>query len=72
MMTIGEATGIQVPCGDGICELLHKDGEADDLMIARYIDDHAPGNICSLNQNTSSHSSSFYYAFEYQNPILSF
>ena len=55
------------PCGDGICELLHKDGETDSSMIGRYINDHAYDNICSLDPNVSSHSEPFYYAFEYQN-----
>lgn len=55
------------PCGDGICEFLHQDGINDDAMIAQYIDDHPPGNVCSLNPNDSDHSRTFYYAFEYQN-----
>jgi predicted phosphodiesterase len=55
------------PCNDGICALLHQAGETDDAMIARYIDDHAPGDICSLDPQVSNHSNSFYYAFAYQN-----
>lgn len=55
------------PCNDGICGLLHKDGETDGSMISRYITDHSPGDICSLDPGVSSHSSTFYYAFSYQN-----
>ena len=55
------------PCGDGICGLLHKDGETDDSMIGRYINDHTPGDVCSLDPGVSNHSNSFYYAFAYQN-----
>ncbi len=55
------------PCGDGICQLLHKDGEVDDSMISRYINDHSAANVCSLDPAVSSHSEPFYYAFDYQN-----
>jgi len=58
------------PCGDGICDLLHIDGEDDNAMIGRYIDDHVAGDICSLDSNVSSHSNSFYYAFDYQNAFF--
>ncbi len=55
------------PCNDGICDLLHIAGEDDADMIARFINDHEPGDVCSLDANQSSHSNSFYYAFAHQN-----
>lgn len=58
------------PCSDGVCDLLHIEGEDDNVMITRYIDDHTTGDICSLDPNVSNHSNSFYYAFDYQNAFF--
>lgn len=57
------------PCGTGICEFLGPHPQAGKQPWERYIDpqDHDPGNVCSLDESTSTHSTYFYYSFEYRN-----
>lgn len=48
------------PCNDGICDFLNP------LIPSDFIK-HSHGNICSLDQDSSSHSSDFYYSFTFRN-----
>jgi hypothetical protein len=60
------------PCGTGICEFIGAHPDVNKEPWERYIDktDHDPGNICSLDASTSTHSTYFYYSFEYQNSMF--
>lgn len=56
------------PCGTGICEFLGAHPVAGKQPWERYIDvlDHDPGDVCSLDPSVSTHSTYFYYSFEYR------
>lgn len=58
-------------CGDGICNLYDQDGGTSEFtLLNRYITDHSPGAVCSLDPNTSDYPSYFYYRFSYGNSLF--
>ncbi len=59
------------PCGDGICDLYDQDGGTPEFtLLNRYITDHSPGAVCSLDPATSDYPWYFYYRFEYRNSLF--